>query len=466
MEMDQQVWRTVQQRQKERVWTFSALGEAYKERQHHLQRLKAMLENNEKRWLEALHLDLGKPAVEGYASEIAVLLNEIDYTMKQLKEWMAPETAKRTLLGSVEHADIQRLPHGSVLIVSPWNYPLQLALMPLIGALAAGNSCFLKPSEYAPATSRLLAHLIGRYFPREVVTVVEGGADTAEQLLGLDWDFIFFTGSKRVGKIVHQKAAEQTIPVVLELGGKNPCIVDETGVTRERVQQIVWGKFLNAGQSCIAPDTVYVQETVLPQFLESARESIRAFYGDASEKRADFGQIVSHDHFDRLVGYLHEGRVYSGGRHKREERFLEPTLLTEVDPKSRVLQDEIFGPVLPVVPYTNLNDLLKELNAKPSPLVTYFFSREEAAAQKAAQRVRSGAFSFNQVIRHAAASHLPFGGVGASGFGRYHGKAGFDTFTYQKVQYTQKPFIGSTVQYPPYKASQLGWLKKLRKYLF
>ncbi len=311
-----------------------------------------------------------------------------------------------------------------------------------------------------------MSHLIGRYFPREVVTVVEGGADTAERLLELDWDFIFFTGSKRVGKIVHQKAAERTVPVVLELGGKNPCIIDETGVTKEHVHQIVWGKFLNAGQSCIAPDTVYVQEAVFPQFLEMARESIRPFYGNDSEKSADFGRIVSQNHFDRLVGYLEEGRVYSGGRHKREEHFLEPTLLTEVDPKSRVLQDEIFGPDLPVVPYADLDGLLNELNAKPSPLVTYFFSREETVAQKAAHRLRSGAFSFNQVIRHAAASHLPFGGVGASGFGRYHGKAGFDTFTYQKVQYMQKPFNGSTVQYPPYKASQLGWLKKLRKYLF
>lgn len=463
---DENEWRLVQARQKQHVRAYRSRAKHYQERRHLLEQLKKMVRNHEDEWLAALHQDLGKTSVEGYASELGMLLNEIDYALKHLQQWMRPASRRRLWLGGQEQTRLERCPYGAVLIIAPWNYPVQLSLIPLVGALAAGNSCFIKPSEHAAATSQLLRQSIAQYFAPEIVTVVEGDAVAAQKLLTLDWDFIFFTGSKAVGKLVYQQAARQTIPVVLELGGKNPCIVDETGLTTANVQQIVWGKFINAGQSCIAPDTIYVQEAVLPRFLTMAQEVMENFYGDNPQVSADYGRIISPQHFQRLVNYLPAGQIVAGGRYLAEARYIEPTILTKVDPQSAMANEEIFGPLMPVIPYADLPQLAAVLKAAPAPLVTYFFSNSKPAIDWLAPRVTSAAISINQVFRHAASPRIPFGGVGASGFGRYHGEASFDTFSYQKVCYRQTSLVNFSLQYPPYQSDSLKWLKRMRKWLF
>lgn len=458
-------WQSLLKRQKEHVQRVRTWEKQYEERMQHLLRMKQMLIRHEAEWVKALKDDLGKSDVESYTSEIAVLLNEIDYVLKHLKEWMTPEKTSRFMIGAVEKAAVFSLPYGSALVISPWNYPLQLSLMPVIGALAGGNSCFLKPSEKTPQTSRLLHHLVGRYFYKEVLTVVEGDGDISASLLELEWDMLFFTGSKKVGQIIHEKAAEKRIPVVLELGGKNPCIVTPSGFSKAAVKRVIWGKFLNAGQTCIVPDTVYVHHAVFDSFLETAKEVIQEFYGKDPQSSNDYGRLVSQDHFDQVISYLEDGFIWHGGESSREDLYLEPTVLIGMTDSSRVMQEEIFGPILPVVSFENLSELADQLNKLPSPLATYFFSDNQEQGLELSQRMKSGAFSFNQVIRHGAVPHLPFGGIGASGIGRYHGKTSFDAFTYQKPFYTQKEGLGSSFQYPPYPADQMHWIRRLRRWL-
>ena len=451
-------------RQKETAWVIE--DRPYLKRIERLDCLKTMLTEHEELLLKALRDDLGKSAIESYTSEIALLYNEIDYVKRNLKKWLKPRKSYGVGLGGVAKTSLSYQPYGSVLILSPWNYPLQLTIMPLIGALAAGNSCFIKPSEFAPATSSLLSELIQNCFEATIVTVVEGDQMVAEELLTLEWDFIFFTGSKRVGKKIHQAAAEHQIPVALELGGKNPCIVEPSGMNKETVRQIAWGKFMNAGQTCIAPDTVYVHESVYPQFLEQLKKQIEEFYGSTPKNSRDYSRIIHHNHLEHLVRYLKDGTVVYGGIFDVEECYLSPTIVTNVQKDSSLMKEEIFGPILPVIPYSSIESLTTELQSQPVPLVTYVFSTNKASHRYLNRRLRSGAFSVNQVIRHAARSEVPFGGVKESGFGNYHGFASLQTFSYQKVYYEQKNTRSLQQQYPPYHDSQLKGLKKWRKWLF
>lgn len=431
-----------------------------------LTQLKKLLVENEDSWLMALKQDLNKPPVEAYASELGLVLNEIDFFQKNLNNWLKAKKQRRLLLTGLERVKISRQPYGSVLVLAPWNYPLQLALMPVIGALAARNSVVLKPSEYAPATSRLLTELVPLYFNESTFTVIEGDSEVAEQLTAIEWDFIFFTGSKKTGQKVYQAASRHLTPVLLELGGKNPCIVDETGLNAQTIQQIVWGKFLNAGQSCIAPDTVYVNRKIYAEFLEKITRQIERFYGDNPIESPDYGRIIHEKQFNRTVDFLEDGRVYYGGKSDEDKLYISPTVLVDIKPESAVTTEEIFGPVLPIVPYDSLDNLLIQLHHLSAPLVTYVFSESNEVVQQINQNLESGALSHGQVISHAASPYLPFGGKGDSGFGRYHGEASFNSFSYEKSLYTKNTLFNLTSQYPPYTKKALNALRQFRKHLF
>lgn len=431
-----------------------------------LAQIKKLLLENEAAWLAALEQDLGKPAIEAYASELAVMLNEVDYTSKHLKRWMQPRVNHRLRLSGKEKAIVSAEPYGTVLVLAPWNYPLQLALMPVIGAIAAGNGVILKPSESAPATSRLLAELVPRYLEPDLLFVVEGDYQVAEALTEMEWDFIFFTGSPNTGRKVYQAAAHYLTPVVMELGGKNPCIVDESGFTAETIRQITWGKFLNAGQTCIAPDTVYVPRQIYPQFLLAMREQIEAFYGEQPEASSNYGRIIHQQHLDRLIHLLEDGTIFHGGHYSHQTRFMSPTLLVDIQAGSPIEYEEIFGPILPIIPYDSLDEVITHHQSLPVPLVVYAFSRCSETILRLRNSLESGTFSVNQVMVHATNPDLPFGGKGQSGMGSYHGLSGFKAFTYEHTFYSKKLPFTLTQQYPPYSAKSLKALRLFRRLLF
>ncbi len=453
-------------RDKQRQYSLKAANKGVVYRQQLLSQLKRLLEENNQAWLSALKSDLHKPAVEAYASELGVLLNEIEDVQKNLSDWLTPETKTRMLLTGLEQVTISRRPYGSVLVIAPWNYPLQLALMPVIGALAAGNSIVLKPSEFAPAVSRLLAELVPQYFDKEQIAVVEGDAHVAEELTAEAWDFIFFTGSPHTGQKVYEAAAKHLTPVLLELGGKNPCILDETGFTAEAVRAIAWGKFLNAGQSCIAPDTVYVSRAIYQAFIEQMATQVEKFYGKNPSQSEDFGRMIHEKHFKKVASFLKDGRVVYGGAISKEELYISPTLLVDIKSDSAAATEEIFGPVLPVVPYDDLTALIDELSLLSTPLVMYVYSKNKQVVEQIDQRLESGALSQNQVILHSTSPNLSFGGKGASGIGRYHGKASVQAMSYEKSRYTKNTLMSFSSQYPPYTKKALAALRTFRKHLF
>lgn len=458
------VFHAVRKLQRLRSRTLKSKG--LNQRLEALGQLKKLLLENEQDWLDALAHDLGKPAIEAYASEMAVMLNELDDTSKQLKKWMQPRVTHRLRLSGKERVITSAEPYGSVLVLSPWNYPLQLALMPAIGAIAAGNGVVLKPSESAPATSRLLAELVPHYLEPELLFVVEGDRDVAEALTDMEWDFVFFTGSPNTGRKVYQAAAKHLTPVVMELGGKNPCIVDESGFTAETIRQITWGKFLNAGQTCIAPDTVYVPASIYPQFLSAMRKQLHDFYGEQPEQSPDYGRIVHQQHLERLVDLLDDGTILHGGQYSADNRFMSPTLLVDVKAGSPLQQEEIFGPILPIIPYDSLDDVIEHHQSLPVPLVVYAFSHRSDTIRRLENSLESGTFSVNQVMVHATSPDVPFGGKGQSGMGSYHGFSSFKAFTYEHTFYTKKLPFTLSQQYPPYSAKSLTALKLFRKLLF
>ncbi|WP_172253693.1 aldehyde dehydrogenase family protein [Saccharibacillus deserti] len=434
-------------------------------RKKQLLKLKNILVEREKEFTDALYSDLGKPAFESFSSEIAVLLNEIDYVCKHLDKWNRPKASRHLKLGSVEVLRKKRQPHGSVLVIGSWNYPVQLTLMPVIGAIAGGNSCVIKPSESAPASAELLKEAINQTFPSEQLCVVTGDAQTASRLTSAPFDLIFFTGSGKTGKAVADQAAKRLTPVILELGGKNPCILDETGFSAAAVRDIVWGKFLNAGQTCIAPDTLYVHRSVYEQTLDEISASLSAFYGEQPQASGDYGRICTEAHFQKVVGFIGQGTVRHGGTNDRSDRFIAPTVLTDIEPGSPVLEEEIFGPVLPVIPYTDLESLLSSGCLQRDALTGYIFSKNNDRIQRFNDYMRSSTISVNQVIHHAASPHVAFGGVGRSGYGAYHGKAGFLAFSYEKTKVQTYHYLRFQGKFPPYSDRNRNALKKLRKWL-
>lgn len=434
-------------------------------RKGQLQQLKQILIKHEKRWIEALVSDMKRAPFEAFTFEIGVLLNEIDYVCAHLHQWMRPSRRSQLRLGYRSNLQKERAPYGCVLVISPWNYPLQLALMPVIGAIAAGNRCIIKPSEHAPATGQALQELIAANFPQEVLAVVTGDAQIAKELTSLPFDLIFFTGGEQTGRAVAQQAARQLTPVILELGGKNPCILEESGLSPQAIREIVWGKFANAGQTCIAPDTLFVHHHIYEQTLLDLKDALISLYGEAPQHNQDYAAICHPGHFERLLAFLPQGQVKYGGEYNAKQLFLAPTIMTDLKADSSIWTEEIFGPILPVIPYTDLEALLESGQLQRDALAGYIFSKHKRHIRRFQSYMRSTTISTNQVIQYAANPHISFGGIGRSGHGSYHGEAGFRTFSYEKSLYTASSHLFASYKYPPYRDENINILRRLRKWI-
>jgi len=411
--------------------------------------------------MEALKADLNKSEFDAYTTEIMIVLEEIKFTLKNLKSWAKPRKVKTpiTHLGSSSY--IYPEPYGVALIISPWNYPFQLAVAPLIGSIAAGNCAIIKPSELTPATSKVFASLIAETFPDEYITVVQGGVDTSESLLKEQFDYIFFTGSVPVGKVIMEAAAKNLTPVTLELGGKSPCIVHEDANLKIAAKRIAWGKFVNAGQTCVAPDYLYLHKAVKAPFLQLLKEAIIELYSDHSLENPNFTRIVSERHFQRLCSFLNNGEIFIGGNTNSEKLMMEPTVLNGITWEHPVMQDEIFGPILPVLEYDTLDEVIEGIDNHPKPLALYLFTENANVQENVLNRITFGGGCINDTVYHLGSPHLPFGGVGTSGIGSYHGKGSFDTFSHEKSILKQTTRFDLPFRYPNLKDG----LNKIKKFI-
>lgn len=424
-----------------------------------LRKLYQWIEAHEEAIEKALWEDLNKAPFEAYATEIGIVKEEIRYTMKHLRGWAATKQVPTPITQFPSKSRIYAEPYGVVLIMSPWNYPFQLTIAPLVAAIGAGNCAVLKPSAYSQNVSRLMREMTEELFVPGYVCCIEGGRQENESLLNERFDYIFFTGSMEVGKYMMKKAAEHLTPVSLELGGKSPCIVDETANLKLAAKRIVWGKFLNAGQTCVAPDYVLVHKSVRKKLLTYLKRMTEKLYGMQPCKNREYPKIINEKHFDRLCGYIDQRHTVVGGEWSRKSGKIEPTILTRVSWDSPVMQEEIFGPILPVLVYEDLDEAIAQINSRPKPLALYLFTRSRRTEKKVLGQISYGGGCVNDTVVHLATSHMPFGGVGESGMGSYHGKAGFDTFTHRKSILKKALWLDLPVRYPPYK----GHLKLLKK---
>lgn len=397
-----------------------------------LNKLKDLVQTHAQDVLDAVKADLNKPEVEAKRAEVGLVIGEIDYMVENLAAWAEPKEVETPAMLEGAKSFILPEPYGAALVIAPWNYPFQLAMNPLVGAIAAGNTAVLKPSELTPRTSSLLATLINDNFPEEYLCVVEGEVETSTALLNEKFDYVFFTGSTGVGKIVAQAAAKHLTPVTLELGGKSPTIVHKDANLDETAARIARGKFANAGQTCVAPDYVLAHRSVKDELIKKLQEVITATYGEDVTKNLDFPHVVSDRHFDRLHGFLDNGDLAVGGQSDRDRLFIEPTVLDNISFEDAVMQDEIFGPILPVIVYDELSEVIDEVTKRPKPLALYIFSEDEDVQNEILHNISFGGGSINDTITHMTTHYLPFGGVGESGMGAYHGKASFDTFSHFK----------------------------------
>ncbi|MBN1929228.1 MAG: aldehyde dehydrogenase family protein [Chlorobiaceae bacterium] len=430
-------------------------------RRAQLRGLDALLREREEAIAEAVHADLGKPVAETWLTETGYLRTEIRHALRHLGRWMRPARVGAPLHYQPARAFVQREPLGAVLIIGAWNYPLQLCLAPLVGALAGGNCAVLKPSEMAPATSALLASELPGYVDPKAVTVVEGDAGVAARLLEHRFDHIFFTGSRRTGQEVMRAAARHLTPVTLELGGKCPCIVTQQADLRVAARRIAWAKFLNAGQTCVSPDYLLVHQAVEERLLELMKEALTHFYGPDFRLGAHYGRIVDSRNFRRLDALLREGELVTGGGSDEASRFIEPTIVRNVPPDSDLMTGEVFGPVLPVRTFATLAEASEVVASLPEPLALYLFSRDRSEQRELMRLTRSGTVCCNDLLFQASIPGLPFGGRGMSGMGRYHGKAGFDTFTTERSVLCRSGFPDPDLRYPPYSAGRFRLLKRI-----
>ncbi len=415
-----------------------------------LQKLKNAIRSHESAILTALESDLGKPVLEAYLAEFRASLSDVDYALKNIKSWVKPKRVSTSLMQFPAKATIQPEPLGVVLIISPWNYPFSLMMQPLIGAIAAGNCVVLKPSEIALETSKLIHKLIANTFSPEYITVIEGGVDISQALLAEKFDHIFFTGGTEIGRQVMQAAAHHLTPVTLELGGKSPCIVEDDVNLKETAKRIVWGKFLNAGQTCIAPDYLFVKRSIKQALIQALQETITDYYGENPAESPDYARIVSDRHLNRLTTFLQEGTIMTGGDYDAENRYFAPTLMIDVPLDAPAMQEEIFGPILPILAYDNLNEAIAFINQRPKPLALYLFSNDTAKQEQILMATSSGGVCFNDTIMQVGVTDLPFGGVGQSGIGAYHGKTTFETFSHQKSVLRRYFQLEFNLRFPPY----------------
>ncbi|HXZ83430.1 MAG TPA: aldehyde dehydrogenase family protein [Acidimicrobiales bacterium] len=435
-------------------------------RRTQLARLRHLVTAGESRLTAALSTDLGKPAHEGWLTELAFVTSEIDHAMRHLARWMRDERVRVPLVLQPDRARVRREPLGVVLVVAPWNYPVQLSLAPLVGALAAGNCVVVKPSEFAPATSGALAALAAEHLDEGAVTVLEGGPEVVGAALEAGVDHVFFTGSETTGRLVLQAAARSLTPVTLELGGKNPAIVVADAELGVAARRIAWGRFLNAGQTCVSTDYVLVERAVEERFLAALRTAIGEFYGSDPRSSPDYGRIVNDRHFARLADLLatHGGEVVLGGTTDRATRFIAPTVVRDPSWDSPLMAEETFGPILAVVGVEDLEDALARVTARPDPVALYVFSASRRTVRAVLERTRSGGVAVNGTVRQIAVAELPFGGIGRSGMGVYHGRAGFERLSQPRAVLVSPRRFDLGVVYPPYRPAKTRLLRLAQRW--
>ena len=419
-------------------------------RRHQLEQMVRMLTEHEAEFSDALRIDLGKPAVEGYITDIAFVIGEVESMIKNLSRWNRPERVGSPIVTMPARSRLIPEPLGVVLVIAPWNYPIQLLLVPVAGAVAAGNAVVMKPSEVSAATSAVLARFVPQYLDPSAIAIVEGGVPETTDLLSQHFDHIFYTGNGTVGRVVMAAAVANLTPVTLELGGKSPVIIDRSANLRVAARRVAWGKWLNAGQTCVAPDHVLVDRSVHDAFIEELRGAITEFYGTDPHASDSYGRIVSPRHLDRLQSLLAGGTVAIGGEVVADERYIAPTVLVDVDLDSQVMQEEIFGPILPIIPVDGVDEAITFINARPHPLALYAFAQDRAVIDAVLARTTAGGVTVNGTIMHLTNPNLPFGGIGESGMGGYHGRAGVRVFQHMKPVLSRSTKLDPSLAYPPY----------------
>lgn len=424
--------------------------------------LKKMLSRHELEIYHALQTDLRKPTFESFTTELYQVIQEIDMAVRCLHQWARPTKLRMGWLFWPSRAYTMHEPLGVVLIIAPWNYPLQLNLIPLVGALAAGNCAILKPSEHAPATAQLLERLIKATFDADFVTVIQGDEKIAHNLLQHHFDYIFFTGSTHVGRLVMQAAAEHLTPVTLELGGKNPAIIHRDAHLKLAAKKIVWAKFLNAGQSCVAPDYLLVDAQIKDEFVTILQDTIKNFFGDNASLSPDYGRIINKNHFERLLKLLTSAKIIYGGSSNEQDLYIQPTIIDGVTLHDQIMKEEIFGPILPILTYKQTASALDIIQNFPKPLGVYLFTSQRKFIKEVKLKTSSGSLVINDALIQAGSAQLPFGGVGASGFGRYHGKKSFDTFSNCKTVVRSSSWFDHGMRFPPYRIIQKSLINFLR----
>ncbi|MDC4251311.1 aldehyde dehydrogenase [Clostridium perfringens] len=429
-----------------------------------LKKLRDVLKSEEEKIFEALKKDLMKSSFESYVTEVAMVYDEINMHIKNIKKWSKKRRVKTPLVQFPAKSFIQLEPYGVVLIIGPFNYPFMLTMDPLIGAIAAGNTAVIKPSESAPETSKILKEILEKVFDEKYVLHVnpERGKEVVEELLKEKFDYIFFTGSATVGKIVMKAASQYLTPVTLELGGKSPCIIDKDCKLELAARRIVWGKLLNSGQTCVAPDYLYVHKDIEEEFIKKLEEEIKNQFGDNPLESKDYSKMVNEREFNRVLSYIDKEKLVFGGNYNRKTFQIEPTILKNVTWNDPVMEREIFGPIFPILPFEDLDEVIRLVNSKDKPLAIYYFSEDKNKIEKVLNSTSSGGVTINDTLVHVSSSYLPFGGVGNSGMGEYHGKYSFDLFSNKKGVMNRKTFLDLKIRYAPFQ-NKLTIVKKIMK---
>lgn len=427
-----------------------------------LKKLKKAISEHEKEISLALKEDLSKSEFEGYVTETGMVYEEINFMLKNMKSLLKKKTVRTPLTQFLSKSTIYHEPYGNVLIISPWNYPFQLALIPLVGAIACGNCAIIKPSEYSKATSAIINKIISKTFSKNYIAVVEGDKDVSKDLLNHKFDLIFFTGSTNVGRIVMQKAAINLTPVILELGGKSPCIVDKTADIKLAAKRIVWGKCLNSGQTCVAPDYLLVHKSVKDELIKELIKNSEKFYGENPEKNPNFPKIINKNHFERLKELLKSGDIIYGGNYNALTNKISLTLIDNVSWNDKIMEEEIFGPIFPIIEYENEDEFINIINSRPRPLSLYLFTTSKEMEKKIINNISYGGGCINDTMVHLATSYMGFGGVGDSGIGSYHGKNSIEAFSHKKSILKKSNLIDIPLRYPPY-LNKIKLIKKIMK---
>ncbi len=435
--------------QKQKDYFSTGVTKKVSYRIHALVKLRETILKNEKKIKEALKADLGKSGFESYMTEIGMVLDELRFLIKHTPGWAKNKRVRTPLAQFAAKSFVISEPYGVVLVMSPWNYPFQLSIEPLIGAIAAGNCVIVKPSAYSSHTSKVIADVIKECFPAEYVTVIQGGRQENQELLEQKFDYIFFTGGVEVGKLVMEKASKHLTPVSLELGGKSPCIIDKTANLKVAAKRLVFGKFLNSGQTCVAPDYVFVHKSVKDRLIIHIKKYLEEFYGKNPLQNPDYPKIINEKHYKRILGLIEAETILAGGQGNKNGKIA-PTILDNITLDSKVMQEEIFGPILPLLTYENINEVIRYINSNPKPLALYLFTTNRRLEQHLLRNVSFGGGCINDTIIHLATSHMGFGGVGQSGMGSYHGKHSFDTFSHKKSIVKKANCIDLPMRYLPY----------------